>query len=240
LPAVLPQSCAVGGRAKLPCRAVIGVEKATRSQLPKHRFEMCRRAEPRCSFQPVLVEQRGEGRVSEFGFPENAEKRGKSLFRLARQSENRRGAICLLASPGFRSGTEAEIDDASAGRCGQLKMCDLMDEDIGLRVGPEKGPIPGVSGGGRTRNRPHAEARREIQGFTVMPRCCFANRPYCLPRIGETLKNLFRGWIVQSAGEGGKESGKLVFGNRCQNHAKTRMGTAVTGKCLDLPIAVRY
>src|SRR5260370_14924538 len=82
------------------------------------------------TFEPILVEQGGEGGLAEFDLPQDAEQRGKRFLMLAGDAKQAGGAIRRCPIAGFGAGSQTEIDHAAARRGGELAMGDLAEADV--------------------------------------------------------------------------------------------------------------
>src|SRR5262249_54067508 len=106
--------------------------------------------------EPILIDERGEGGLTEGDFPEDPEQGDPRLLTISREVRQDRGALRGGTVDRIRTGAEAEIDDmASCRRC-QLKMRDLVGEDEGLGFRVEALAIPAEARAKRSRDDAHA------------------------------------------------------------------------------------
>src|SRR5258706_15281802 len=94
------------------------------------------------TFEPILVEQGGEGGLAEFDLPQDAEQRGKRFLMLAGDAEQAGDAIRRCPIAGFGAGSQTEIDHAAARRGGKLEMRDLVEEDVGFGISTQRFAVP--------------------------------------------------------------------------------------------------
>jgi hypothetical protein len=93
-------------------------------------------------FEPVLIEKRGERRLPERRFPDNAEQRGRRLIRLARQRRQNRGTLGGVPIEGVGAWPEPEFDQPAPRWRGQCEMGDLVQNHVSFGRSIQCHPIP--------------------------------------------------------------------------------------------------
>jgi hypothetical protein len=119
-------------------------------------------------FEPVLIEKRGERRLSERRFPDNAEQRGRRLVRLARQRRQNRGALGGIPIEGVWTGTEPELDQSPSRGRGQCEMGDFVQNHVSFGSSIQCHPIPIEKARGRILVDRHAEGAGEGERCETM------------------------------------------------------------------------
>src|SRR5258708_27481375 len=98
------------------CRPQRGIDEATGAQVAEDRLEMPRGPRAAGTFEPILVEQGGEGGLAEFDLPKYAEQRGECFLIFAGDAEQAGGAIPRCPRARLRAGAATDIHDAAARR----------------------------------------------------------------------------------------------------------------------------
>src|SRR6185437_9220046 len=98
------------------CWASRQINQSRAYQPPQRDLEMPRRAGAVGAFEPVLVEERGQGGLSQFRFPQNAEQRRHRFLTFARRAGEQRRALSRGAMAGFWAGAEPELIGAAPTR----------------------------------------------------------------------------------------------------------------------------
>ena len=78
------------------------------------------------AFEPVLIEERGEGRLAELRLPDDAEQRRCRLIPITCQGGENCSARSGITIDGVGAGPEPEIDQPPALGRRQSKMSDLV------------------------------------------------------------------------------------------------------------------
>src|SRR5262249_12720946 len=112
-------------------------------------------------FEPVLIEKRGQRRLPERRFPENAEQRSRRLVRLARQRRQNAEPLGGIPIEGVWTRPEPELDQPAPRRWGQCEMGDLVQNYISFGGSIQCYPIPIEKARGRLRVDRHAEGAGE-------------------------------------------------------------------------------
>ena len=84
------------------------------------------------SFEPILIEERGERRLTELRLPDDPEQRGGRLIFVARQRRHNRCALGCVPIERVRTGPEPELDEGSPLGRGQCEMSNLVQDDVSL------------------------------------------------------------------------------------------------------------
>jgi len=113
------------------------------------------------SFEPILIEERGERRLTELRLPNNAEQRGGRLIFVARQRRHNRCALGCVPIERVRTGPEPELDEGSPRGRGQREMGDLVQDYVSLRSAVQCRSVPIEAAWDPLRVDRHAEAARE-------------------------------------------------------------------------------
>src|SRR3954471_5716872 len=94
------------------------------------------------AFEPVLFKEGEQGRLAEFGFPQDAEKGGQAFLVLPLLFAEGCDQVGFLDSAGFWSGTQTEVVKRSALRRAKLPVGDLVDDDRRFAAGADSLAVP--------------------------------------------------------------------------------------------------
>ena len=121
------------------------------------------------AFEPILVEERGERRLSERRLPDDPEQRGRRLIRLALQRRQHRSALGRVTVERVRTGPEPELDEPSPLGRGQREMGDFVQDHVRLGSAVERNSVPIEAARGRLGVDRHAEGARDGECRETMP-----------------------------------------------------------------------
>jgi hypothetical protein len=119
-------------------------------------------------FEPVLIEKRGQRRLPERRFPDNAEQRGRRLIRLARQRRQNRGALGSVTIERIGARPEPELDQPTPGWRGQCEMGDLVQYHVSFGGTIQCHPVPIETARGPFRVDRHGEDAGEGERCEAM------------------------------------------------------------------------
>jgi hypothetical protein len=154
------------------------------------------------TLKPVLIEKRGERRLSQRRFPENAEQGSRRLVLLTRQRRNNGGGLGGGAIARIRTGTESEIGKMPPRRRRQHEMSDLVQDHIGFGAAVEGLAVPIETAPRASRMHRDASRARQFEHGRVVLLC---------PAAGGTLGRARADPRKGGAGRGiGKPDGEAV------------------------------
>ena len=207
-------------------RPAILIDEAKLLEVGEYRGKMRGGFGPLGAFEPVLIEERGEGRLAELDFPEDTEERCPRFLGLARHTEEKLRRIRRFAVAGFGARAETEIDRVPAfGRC-ELEMRDLMQQHIGLGLAAKRAAAPAKIQQRATGKDRHAEKLSQRDGDLLMRLGRVGAGALGLARIGDAPEDGTRRQrkMVRKTVEHGFQ--RVRF-DRCQDHAEKRIESVV-------------
>jgi hypothetical protein len=113
------------------------------------------------SFEPILIEERGERGLAELRLPEDSEQRGGRLIIVARRRQQNSRALRRLAIECAGTRSEPELDESSPLGRRQREMGDLVQDYVSLRSAVQCRSVPIEAAWDPLRVDRHAEAARE-------------------------------------------------------------------------------
>src|SRR6516162_2483907 len=197
-------------------RRSLDLEQVALPQCLDHVGEMgsCRSVEP---FEPILIEERGERRLTELSLPEDPQQRGRGLVRLALQWRQNRGALGCVTIKCVGTGTQSKLDQPAPLGRGQYEMGDLVQNYVSLGSTIQCRSVPVEAARGSFRLDRHAKAARDGERREAVLLRLNSGGPVRQGRA-DSLKNV----TGQPVGDAGHEAvehfRELLAGYRCQDH----------------------
>src|SRR6516162_5476820 len=168
-------------------------------------------------FEPILIEERGERRLTELSLPEDPRQRGRGLVRLALQWRQNRGALGCVTIKCVGTGTQSKLDQPAPLGRGQYEMGDLVQNYVSLGSTIQCRSVPVEAARGSFRLDRHAKAARDGERREAVLLRLNSGGPVRQGRA-DSLKNV----TGQPVGDAGHEAvehfRELLAGYRCQDH----------------------
>jgi hypothetical protein len=173
------------------------------------------------ALEPILVEERGQRRLSEGRFPDDPKQRGRRLIRLACQRRQHRSALGRVTVDRVRTGPEPELDEPSALRRGQHEMGGFVQDHIRLGSAVERNSVPIEAALGPLRVKRDAKsARKGERCLTVLLRL-HSGRAVGRGRA-DSREYLARQPVSEAGHEAVENLRELLARYRRQNHMAER------------------
>jgi hypothetical protein len=119
-------------------------------------------------FEPILIKERGERRLTELSLPDDPQQRGLRLVRLPLQWRQNRSALGRVAIERVGTGPQSKLDQPAPLGRRKSEMGDLVEDYVSLGSTIQRQAIPIEAARCFLRMDRHAEAAREAERRAAM------------------------------------------------------------------------